>query len=123
MSKRGCKWPLRLTARGGITTTDDSVESILALSLLPGSSSNPFNARDGIGAPDWTWSASGPAQRASVRARVVTVFNRLEAQGRARLESVAVDAGTDSGELSVSVGWTNLETGQSDAATLSVGEV
>lgn len=122
---KGVKWPLEITARGGLAMTEHNLESLLTLAILPGDSTNPFNVRDGIGSPDWVWRAAAPETAAAIRVRTREIFDRFQVQGRARLETVSVGDPSSSGLVEVNVRWTNLETGQSDETILStaVGDV
>tara|TARA_Y100001963_G_scaffold112427_1_gene155630 strand:- start:109 stop:477 length:369 start_codon:yes stop_codon:yes gene_type:complete len=122
MSK-GVKWPLQVTGRGGLTQTSDNIESLLALALLPRRSSNPFNRRDGIGSPDWTWRAVTPTSLAQVKRRVAQVFDRFHVAGRAKLVSVNVEPQNVDGELQVSVAWVDLGSGLSQSTVVSTGAV
>lgn len=117
---RGTKWPLTVGATGGLAMTDEDIEQIIALSVLPGQSSNPFNARDGIGAPDWTFSGSGQATQGAIRQRIAGTFDRLASRGRAELRGVSFARASDTGVLTVSVRWVSLSTGQDVSTDLEV---
>lgn len=118
---RGTEWPLRMTSRGGLAQSDDNLRTIEALSLLPSTSTNAFDERDGLNAPDFVWEAFDGATAALARGHVQNVYRRLEAQGRARLESVQVLSGGADGRVAIAIRRTNLETGESDVVTSEVG--
>jgi len=116
----GVAYPLRFTGRGGLATTDDNLVTLIALSLLPGLSNNPFNERDGVGAPDFTWEANSAEGEALMTSRIEARFGALERQGRAQLDRVfrREPIGADPGVFNMVINWTNLETGTSDTTVL-----
>ncbi|MGB0684939.1 MAG: hypothetical protein ACPGQD_01925 [Planctomycetota bacterium] len=119
---RGVEFPLRITPRGGLAMTDTNIASLLALELLPSTTANPFDHRDGLVSPDYTWEADDRATRALIRQRVEQIFARFEAQGRARLDSLTFASVPGTGALRPIIAWTDLETGQTDGVALGVDD-
>jgi len=91
---------------------------LIALSLLPGLSTNPYNQRDDIGAPDFTWESQEEGEPILL-ARIERRFRGLERASRAQLQrAFRKPESLDTGRLEVVVQWANLETGQSDETVL-----
>lgn len=117
----GVQFPLRITARGGLATSQDNLLTVLGLSLLPGQSGNPYNDRDGVGQDELTWEATSAESEAVLRARIRRRFDILERLGRARLDRIErrldYDA-VDDGVFDLRIHWFNLETGTSETTVL-----
>lgn len=113
------RYPLAFNARGGLATTDDNLQTIIVLSLLPGLSANPYNDRDNVGGKDHTWEPNSAEAGGLIAARVDRRFRELERQGRARLTRVYWrDPIGDPGVLQMVIDWVNLETGTSETTVL-----
>lgn len=114
------RYPLGFNARGGLGTTDDNLQTIIVLSLLPGLSNNPYNDRDDIGEKDHTWEPNSAEAGGLIAARIERRFRELERQGRARLTRVYRRApiSGDPGVLQMVIDWQNLETGTSETTVL-----
>ncbi len=108
----GVSYPLRITARGGLATTNDNLTTILPLSLTPGRSGNPYNARDAVGLESIVWESSSPESEAFIVSRVEARFARLERISRRE------PIGGDDGVFQFAIEWANLETGASDETVL-----
>lgn len=117
--RRTIRWPPRIVGGRVVMTADPEVEDsdpnealiqTMALGLLPGTSTNPWNDRDRIGVDDQTFSAVDGPQRRIRRALVERRFRLLERERRAKL--VSVQESTRSGETVVRIEYDNLETGE-----------
>ena len=113
-------YPLSITPRGGCRTTDQNLGGVLVLSVLPGTSSNPYNDRDGVGMLELVWEPNSVEQEASVVARLTRRFDELERQDRASLNFVrkVVPIGGDDGQAVYLINWDDLENGQAGLETI-----
>ena len=111
-------WPFRPNARGGVAT-DDNLEAIIALGLLPGRSNNPYNKRDNLEPPDFQWEPQTPEAEAQKIALAKSLFRSLEAAGRARLVDIYRNRDAPAGEAETIIRWTNLTTGSTTDTVLS----
>ena len=111
-------WPPAFNGHGGIATTSDpevATAQLVALSLVPGRSANPWDVVDGAGADDETYDVAGDDD--SMRAFVKRRMERLERGGYARLLGpIAVIDGGD-GERIVEFAYVDLRTKQEQKYT------
>lgn len=119
---QGVALPLRITPKGGLAVNKTNVAAIIAAELLPSSSANPFDARDGYVVADAAFSAADGRTDGSLRRFVAEVFARREREGRAVLETVTIDHErvSSTGELVVAVTWRNLETGEGEVTEMEL---
>jgi hypothetical protein len=113
--------PLKTNARGGCATTDRPLLVVVPVSLLPGRTTNPYNWRDDVGAPDYVWDSAGADSEIRIKSYVRTRFRKLELQGRARLVSVSrtgSQAAPD-GKVRFPVDWKDLETGDTHSSEVT----
>lgn len=114
---RTIAFPLRITARGGLAMESDNIGTLIALGVLPTGQGIPYDARDGLLVESHVWESDTPEREAAVRSHGTREFDRLEARGKARLDSVErVSVG--GGEVEYVVRWLNLQTGASDEVVL-----
>lgn len=118
---RSIAYPFRLNARGGMAQAEN-LPAIIALGLLPGESTNPYNKRDGLVPEDLVWEAASPEGYARGEALVRRLMRSLERQRRARLLEVSRAGRSESGELRFRVRFVNLETGATDEVVVA-GEI
>lgn len=127
MGRRSIMWPpvleggrLEMTPDPDLATGEDldvELSQIIALSLLPFSSTNPWHS--GLGMRDGTWDAQNRTTQGAVRAAIKERFRKLEAEKRARLLDVTF---TDKpGERSVVVEYLSLETSRKARTERPIG--
>lgn len=87
---------------------DVELSQILALSLLPFDSANPFQ-RSGLGMADPTWSPVNRAAQTGIRARIEERFKGFERQRRAKLVEIAFSPAVD-GAWTIAIDYLSLET-------------
>lgn len=119
---RTARVPLRVDARGGIVTTTDPTEQAVIAELLPTGPLTAWDIRDGLEVPSFVWEPNDAQAAARREAHVRRGFDRLEAQGRARLLSIDSRSGP-SGQAVTVIIWDNLETGQTGVETVLPSEV
>lgn len=120
---RGVALPLQITPRAGLRMVEHNVETMIAAELLPASSTNPFDYRDGLVGDDPTWDPADATTQGRIRIHVNNVFDRFERQGRAKLVDLSFDAPeVGHGLLRVRVTWDNLEQGGRHETIREVGD-
>lgn len=117
--RRSILWPPKIIGGRCVLTPDPrdpasdpnvAVSQIIALSLLPGSSTHPWNRQQGLGVTDPTFAPLSAASRQGRRGDIRERFAQLERERRARLVNVVESEGDST--LIVSVTYENLETGE-----------
>lgn len=107
------RWPIERTPTGGAALTETPAEATaqcVALSMVPGQSANPWEVRDGIGAPGSAYEVQSPALSAEERAFASGRFGELSRQRRAALNGEP-EVAVDGGFRRIVVNYTDLETG------------
>lgn len=118
---RGQRFPLRITAHGGLELTSAtdpgaSLRQVIAVALYPGRHRNPFEAQPLSGGVYRT-----PASDGALRAEIRRVFTELEAEGRAMLRGQITLVGPDDrGRRALSFEWRDLETGRTQTWQVEV---
>lgn len=116
------KFPFAINARGGTVQTTETAVQLVLLSLIPNSSDNPYDRRDGLVIEDPTWEVNDIEAASRRESRVRAEFERLEQGGKARLDLIETRRGNDDdGKTEAVISWTNLETGAADEAVLPSG--
>lgn len=90
----------------------------IGLTLLDGTSLNPFNASDTLGVADPTFKGATAAELATMRGNIRRQFSRLERNRRARLSGVTFTR--DGTKLTAEIVYVNLETGGRQNMELSI---
>ncbi len=107
---RGVAFPPRVDRRGGVPMTTDNLDGLITASLMPDSSTNPYNRVLEIGTVDRTYTQVDLASKADVRQMVTRRFNQLNQQGRARLLKLEVRSATGTGKMRALITYLPLET-------------
>jgi len=117
--KRTVIWPPKVVG-GRLAMTEDpatdpvdpsaALRQVIRLSVLDGTSTNPWNK--GVGTTDQSFKRSDAGTRARLRARVASVFGRLERTHRAKLVGISFPPDpSNPATMTVLVEYTDLETG------------
>lgn len=118
----GIAIPFRGDSDGGVALAQgaDYVNQLVLLTLKPNDSDNPFQDLD-VTERAIFQNAADPEWKLETRQRVKKQMAQLERANLARLNKVVFGRGSDSGDLRVTIHYTNLETTQTGQAVRLVG--
>ena len=118
----GISQPFRGDSDGGVALAEgeEYIRQQVLATMMPNGSDNPFQDL-GIGEEAIFQNPASPDWKLAIRQRITRQMALLERENLARLLKVRFDRVKPSGDLSVVVSYTNLETTQAGQAVALVG--